>query len=218
MRSYLVDLTYKTLILAFIIVNFFNFFPINIFNPIWINKITSNFVDTASLPFLGLIIKVFFTINQKKQLDAEGKTDSDSSEIYYLKIRKIINKLIIFFILSLTICLIQALNIFRGITFIDYQNNQAIKEINSQIDNMSEKAKQNNKTNSLNPDYETYSFEIETVPEKIEIARIKANRMLSIKSNEAKIKLFQITIRNIILSILWSTAFFLTYRKLNSYE
>ncbi len=217
MRSFLIDLTYKTLILVFIIVNFFNFFPLNIFNPIWINKITSNFVDTASLPFLGLIIKAFFTINQKK-LDAEGKIDSDSSEIYYLKIRKIINKSIIFFILSLTICLIQALNIFRGMTFIDYQNNQAIKEINSQINNLSEKAKQNNGTNSLNPNYENYSFKIETEPEKIKIARIKANRMLSIKSNEAKIKLFQITARNIILSLIWSTSFFLIYRKLNSYE
>ena len=112
----------KTLIVVFILINLFNFFPIDLFNPRWGNKFSLLFIDSFSILLLGIwlhknsIIEIYFL--------KEGSLQKGQQDflLFLESKKKRFHDLIKLSIISLVIINLFQIYIFiRGTNIIDYK-------------------------------------------------------------------------------------------------
>lgn len=112
----------KTFILVFILINLFNFFPIDFSNPHWGNKFSLLFIDSFSILLLGIwlhkisIIEISFLENNCL------KEEKDNLILFIKNKKKNLYNLIKLSLISLVIINLFQIYVFiRGTNIIDYK-------------------------------------------------------------------------------------------------
>ena len=196
-----IGITGKSLIIAYLIVNFFNLIPIRIFDAGWLILVCSLIVDSASLLLIGIFLLInrsHFRIENLSKNNPEKNYGDLNEEYKWNKNYIIICNFISYFF---TFIIILQIPIFiNGFNDITFNINQNIDAIENSFNNFKEKI-----TNE--------EFESEVLIEKDEIiekAKLnKQNQLNNInKSKNVRMNdLLKNVFRVIALSLIWSYAF-----------
>ena len=198
----LIGVTGKTLIAAFLIVNFFNIFPIQLSDYTWSILVSSLIVDSSSLLIIGICLLKFrnnFRIDSLQSIENKASQEKIDNEIKWSEKYKKLNKFISYFYIFLIIMQIPIL--INGINGIQY--NYRIK------DNALEKNYKEFKEKLTNQTTTSSSLPIEKINAFKKIEKQKDLKQVSIKNskNSQLNALFKSILKIIILCIVWSYAF-----------
>lgn len=210
----------NSLLVAFLVINFFNIIPLNFNNFLWLQKCSMVIVDTGSFLLLGFAslffvnkTKILFIENNiNKIFDATNRTLDEivndeecdirkdlllnkSKQNILLKREGFLKKLSLSSLLIyLLIIPLQFFVLFKGISIYDA----------NYLSNL----------NSINDQFKTY---LEDKPKSDEIAlqkikKLELTKVLDTSNNKQRFTLFQNSLRIIVLSIIWLIAIFkITY-------
>ncbi len=197
-----IGITGKSLIIAFIIVNVFNIFPLKIYDFSWAILVFSLIVDSSSLLITGiLILKVRnnIRIEALKAKELAQYSEKLIQEEFWGKNYKLINKFICYF--YILIIIFQGPILINGITTIDLNNRFRIERIEKEFDKLKNSLKINENQTKIELSIED-SLKSLNNKKKVNLNLIKETKKSQLTN------LIKSSIKIILLSMLWAYAFF----------
>ena len=207
----------KVFLVIFVIINFVNIFPIDIFNVFYYSNISNIILDTSTLLLLGLAIPRFLFI--KRIINYTNIKNSNPKELEDInrQINKLQKKENINYILTkfcfwvfIIILIVQPINLIFVLNRNDVVINRSIDAYSNALEIRKKQIfdMPNNSSNEINEDIRK-----EKIEEKEEIIKnLNKNFDQTIdnfikKNNTAKLNQIKFIIRNIFTSCIWAFAF-----------
>ena len=208
----------KTFFIVFIIINAVNFFPFRLGDVFYYTRIFNTTLDTSTLLLLGLSIPKFLFIRKiislrKLKLSRNEEGNEITLEIEKLEEKENINSKITKYIslLFLLIALVQPINLVFILNRSDFYITQALASLNKSFEI------QTSKINDIKEDSKINLSEELSIKEDAERKEILSNleKNFSIKidnlitnNNVNKFNKIKFIIRNVLMALIWSFAFF----------
>ena len=208
----------KIFCVIFILINVVNIFPLSLGDVFYYKRIFNTILDTSTLLLLGFSIPKFLCIRKiillrKLKLSKNEEAADISIEIEKFEEKEFINSKITKFVslLFLIIALVQPINLVFILNRNDFFVTQAIDSLNKSLDIQKtniNKVKENFK-NSLSEElYEKKDFESKEAISNLEMNfKTRIDSVIS-NNNLNKFNQIKFIIRNILMSLIWSFAFF----------
>lgn len=198
----------RTFIATFLLVNFFNIFPLNFLNNAWYVANSMLLVDTASLMLLGLsCLKLvsFLETKKVKFIDFNQELISEDSDIEqkqnYKKKLININKFSTYFLYFFVfIALLQTFVLFNGISQIDLIYSERMVQIEKKFGDFKNKL-------SSEPKLDRRS-DVETILENKLNEKNKFIKNIVKEANKGKFLLIKNVIKVFLMSLVWAYGFF----------
>ena len=198
----IIGITGKSLIIAYIIVNVFNIFPLKIYDFSWAILVFSLIVDSSSLLIIGILILKIRNHIRIEALESKELAEHQEKliqEKFWKEKYKLINKFICYFYILIIILQAPILN--NGINTIDVTNRFRSERIEKEFDKFKNSLKSNKNQTDVKSNNE-YSLK-----------RLNNQKTINLNSiNETKNRqlttLIKASVKIILLSILWAYAFF----------
>ena len=201
----------KIFIIAFLLINIINLFPLNIFSIDYYNVIFTTILDTTTLLLIGISIPKYILLSQLNILNQKNAIDSSELDRKdYLQIKNFNSKKISYFI-SIFFIVITLSNPIILVLDINRSDNNLSNFIISLEDDFKNKKYQIEELILISKTNAADKEDIQKLEDRIvELSNIKDNQISNFikMNNNNKFNNTKIIIRNIFLGLLWALAFY----------
>ena len=201
----------KIFIIAFLLINIINLFPLNIFSIDYYNVIFTTILDTTTLLLIGISIPKYILLSQLNILNQKNAIDSSELDRKdYLQIKNFNSKKISYFI-SIFFIVITLSNPIILVLDINRSDNNLSNFIISLEDEFKNKKYQIEELILISKTNAADKEDIQKLEDRIvELSNIKDNQISNFikMNNNNKFNNTKIIIRNIFLGLLWALAFY----------